>query len=231
MSLKNFLGQIRISDVARTNRYVFTVLMPPKLQAYMPHLQTLSLFATEVTGAFSWNLSSKGESFGGIPYNTPYSAFMEDQSVNVTFMIDGNAMIRHLFDDWASTSYNTQTGQVEYYDNLRTRARLELLNRSDIPVYAWEMHDVILDKIVPINLSNESSKILELTVIFTFRHWMKVQPTPVTAIRRQEESSVLELYRMVKPYLSARFPQLGKVNQRVNDVNLGIRALGSIFGI
>ena len=231
MSLKNFLGQVRVSDIARSNRYVFTILMPPKLRTYLPHLETLSLFTSEVTGAFAWNLASKGESFGGIQYNTPYSAFMEDQSVNVTFMIDGNAMIRHLFDDWATSSFNVRSGQVEYYDNLRTRARLELLNQSDIPIYAWELHDVVLDKIVPINFSNNQSKLLELTVIFTFRFWEKVKPTPVTAIRRQEENPILELYRIVKPWLSARYPQFGKINQKINDVNLGVRTLGSIFGL
>lgn len=230
MSLKNFIGQLNVSDVARTNRFVLTLLLPPKLRAYMPHLETISLFTSEITGAMSWNLSSKGESFGGIQYSTPYSAFMEDQFINVTFMTDGNAMIRHLFDDWAATSFNPRTAQVEYYDNLRTRMRIELLNRSDIPIYAWELHDIMLDKIVPINLGNEAPKVLELTVVFAFRFWEKVKPTPVTAIRRQEENSVLELYRIVKPYLSARFPQLGRVNQKVSDINLGIRALGSVFG-
>lgn len=231
MSLKNFLGQIQISDVARNNRFVFTILLPPKLRTYIPHLETLSLFTTEVVGIASWNLASKGESFGGVPFNTPYAAFTEEQSINVTFLIDGNAMIRHLFDDWASTSYDVNTGQVEFYDNLRTRARIELLNRSDIPIYAWELHDVVMDKIVPLNFSNENAKLLELTVVFTFRYWQKVEPTPVTAIRRQEENSILEIYRLVKPYLSARYPQLGRVNQSVNDINLGIRALGSVFGL
>lgn len=230
MSLDAFISSVRLSDVARTNRFIFTVLLPPRLVNYDYALEYLSLFTTDVSGAFAWNLGTKGQSIGTIPYNTPYSAFNEDSSVIVTFLMDGNMHIRHLFDDWTRITHDPIKGQVEYYDNLRTTARLELLNQSDIPVYAWEFKDVLLDKLAPISLNQGSNKFLDLTCTFTYRYWEQVEPTRVSMVGRQEENPILEIYRIVKPYLNAKYPQIGKVEQTVSNINIGIRSLGAIFG-
>jgi hypothetical protein len=230
MSLDSFIATIRLTDIARTNRYVFTLLLPPGLIGKNYTLETLTLFADDISGAFNWNIATRGQSIGTTPYNTPYAAFNEDSSVTVTFLMDGNMHIRHLFDDWANLTYDQEKGQVEFYDNLRTTARLELLNQSDIPVYAWEFYDVMLDKLAPVSFNNSQSKFLELVTTFTYRYWKAVEPTPVNMVYRQEENAIQELYRIVKPYLAAKYPQIGKIEQRVSDINNAVRAIGSIFG-
>lgn len=231
MSLDSFISYVRTYDLARSNRFIFTILLPPKLIQYNYALESISLFAKDISSAFAWNLGTKGESQGTIPFNTPYSAFNEESSFILTLLNDGNMNIRHLFDDWATASYNPQTSKTEYYDNLRTTARLELLNQSDIPIYAWQFNDVLLDKIAPISLNNSENKLLEMTLTFSYRYWEKVPPTPVDYSIRQEGNALQAIYQIVKPYISSKYPALGRIEQNTNDIGIGIRALGSIFGI
>lgn len=231
MSLDSFISYVRTFDVARSNRFIFTILLPPKLIQYNYALESLSLFAKDVSSAFAWNLGTKGESQGTIPYNTPYAAYNEESSFIITLINDGNMTIRHLFDDWATASYNPTTSKTEYYDNLRTTARIELLNQSDVPIYAWQLNDVMLDKIAPISLNNSENKVLEMTVTFSYRYWEKVEPTPVDYTRRQEGNAVQAIYQIVKPYISSKYPALGRIEQTTNNIGIGVRAIGSIFGI
>lgn len=230
MSLDTFLSSVRLTDLARSNRFIFTILLPPRLIGNNYSLEIMSLYASEVSGALSWNVATKGQSQSTIAYSTPYSAFNDESSVVVTFLMDGNMHIRHLFDNWAEITYDPEKGQVEYYDNLRTRARLELLNQSDIPIYAWEFYDVLMDQITPLNLSNANEKFMELPITFKYRYWKAVEPTQVPPVARQEENALMEIYRIAKPYLAARFPQIGKAEQTVSNINLGLRTLSSIFG-
>lgn len=232
MSLHSFLSYIRTTDIARSNRYIFTIIIPPKLNNnYRNSLETLSLFANDISSAFAWNAGTKGQSHGTIPYNTPYAAFNEDSSFIVNFLMDGNMHIRHFFDDWAGLTYDPETGKTEYYDNLRTTVRLELLNQSDVPVYAWEFYDVTLDKLAPISLSNGSNKFLDLIVTFNYRYWKKVKPTPVNYQIRQESNTIKTLYQIIKPYIASRFPALGRIEQTSAEIGIGIRAITGLFGL
>jgi hypothetical protein len=94
--------------------------------------------------------------------------------LSVSFICDGNMMVKNIIDDWFELCINKDNYNVEYYDNYTTELYLEMFNVSNELINRY-----VFEEAYPIGLPSQTlswadeNQFLKIAVTFAYRTWRK----------------------------------------------------------
>lgn len=171
LKLREFISQVKKYGMAKANHYFVELTMPPALQGLEPitsNLSTLALFCeqAEIPGI---NLdTAKVRTYGEtreVVYDKTY-----DQ-LQLSFYVDNNFLVKHVFDKWINTIYDPVTRHVNYADLYTSdKIKIYIEDTEDKKRYAVTLHEVYPKTIAPIQLAQSSNDIIKLNVTLVYKY-------------------------------------------------------------
>lgn len=169
-SITDFVGQLT-SGFARTNRYSVELALPPAVRdsTHISDVQRMLLLCESVQlPALNVN-TTQIRTFGEIremPYEFNYDA------ISMSFYVDGDMIVKNIFDKWIKSIQQGTTRNFNYYDNyVAPTMRINVEDLEDNVVQTITLYEAYPKTVNAVQLSYEQKDIMKLTVSMMYRWW------------------------------------------------------------
>ena len=173
--LQDFLSLVRTDGLARSNRFSIVIPLPASRIESTLDLERLSLFA-EISTLPGAKINTEQLKLFGPVYTRP-TGIDYGNTINVTFIVDGDLKVRRIFEDWIHLVGNKNSYTVNYHtDYVSQQITLSQLNVNDNIVYTYKLKDAFPIEIGAMNISQQTeNQVHRLTVTFAYRSWEYMQ--------------------------------------------------------
>ena len=114
-----------------------------------------------------------------MPWSTSYNP------ISLTFYADGNLDSREYFELWQSAVMNFGNNTMNFYNEYVSDVKLYLQNDSGVDAYGIILYECYPSSIGLMDLSyGNSNTVLNVTVTLSFKSWLPLSNTNVTAYNR-----------------------------------------------
>ncbi len=172
-NINDFIAKVREKDLARSNRFEATFLIPPVMEGNSARegYRTISMMVEDgmypgiLVGTRPLRINNANEQrassidFGG-------------DSVTFTFLIDKDFTTKDFFVDWARSIVNPISRKVQYPADYYSQIILSALDNKDEIICQWLILDVFPRSVAPVTFSSTNSEVLRLPVSFAYRKWI-----------------------------------------------------------
>ena len=179
--LNEFIQTVKSEGLARTNRFAFNFSLPQMLlSGTNPYMENsrLSSMLVENVQLPGVNLNTiQNRTFGEFR-ETPYETMYDN--INVTFYVDRQMKIKHLFDAWilgvqgydtSNPGNGTGTRQFRYYKEYITDVTIWVYDTLGQSYYAVNLYECYPKTLSAITLDNNAKDIMKLNVTFQYKYW------------------------------------------------------------
>ena len=182
-SLSRFMEQAKHSGIARHNRFGVFFRYPRQLQQQISHddIRKVLLFCETVNIPGHNYLSATVRTFGEIR-EAPYEKFYNP--INMTFYVDSDMRVKHLFDDWAKAIQNPETRRFGYYDNYTTDIHIMVYNMAENEVYRVVCYECYPKEMMMVNMDTTSKDIMRLQISMQIKYWSSTPVQHVLDLRK-----------------------------------------------
>ena len=174
--LKDFLGSIKKSDLARPNRYRVEVYGPQNYLAPDLDLRCESI-------------SFPGSNIRSVPDTLRFGPPREHGQAltygpfTATFICGSDMKEKRYFEAWQESIVNKSTWEVRYYDNYKGSLKIFQLDRNNYDRYAIEVKEAYPKTISPQDVGwNNNDSYQTVAVEFTYRYWLPDKKLAQSAI-------------------------------------------------
>lgn len=163
--INEFISSVKTGALARTNR--FGVEFKPPVA--VSDMRKILLFCdtAQLPGI---NYSTvQNRSFGEfreIPYEKLY------EPISLTFYVDNDMQVKHLFDKWMSLISDPQKRTYSYYEDYICEMTIEVQDINDKTRYQVKLFECYPKNINAVTLDNASKDVMKLTVQFQYKYSM-----------------------------------------------------------
>ena len=170
-TLKEFVAEIQNDGMARTNRFMVNMTLPPALQrrsSYGQKLQKILLFCDAVQLPGLSLSTTQARTFGEFR-EMPYEKLFEN--VNLSFYCDVDMHVKMLFDDWMSAIQNPEDRTIEYYKNYITDLYIDVYDINENQRYNVTLYEAYPKSIGAVQLDYAQKEVMKLQVGIQYKYW------------------------------------------------------------
>jgi len=178
-TIDRFMAEVRTTGLAKNNRFAVAMQYPaelnrlagvdPSLNFANPNDLRKALLFCESVQLPGWSFATiqnrtYGE-FREIPYEKLY------EPITMTFYVDNDLRVKHMFDEWATAIQNPVTRSFGYYKDYATNMEImvyDLLNRETYRVFCSECYP---KSVGAIQMDNNNKEFMRLTVTMQIKFW------------------------------------------------------------
>lgn len=203
-AIENFVSEIRLSSLARTNRFEVLISLPRALSSRTEDARLISLYCEQASLPML-NISTKPLKIFGPSYQRPVSSEYGGEGVSLTFHVDRDMRVKRFFDDWMHRIVEENTFLVNYAEEYTSKVIVRQLDEEDNVTYEIELQDAFPRSMNLMDLNNNSqNQTHRLTVLMAYRKWQEL------------------------PALNAPTQTMGINNNLINQAGLDISAYNAL---
>ena len=168
--LTDFIGQMT-SGMARTNRYSVGIALPTLISdnIHSSDVQYMQLLCESVTLPSLNVNTTQIRTFGEI--REMPTEFNYDP-ITLTFYVDGNMVVKNIFDTWIKSVQQGSTRNFNYYnDYICDPLYIYVENLLDEAVYEYKLFEAWPKTVAAVNMSYEQKDVMKVTVTMMFKYW------------------------------------------------------------
>ena len=170
--LDNFIAQVKVGGLARTNRYSVILTPPADLSLAGGNgnsSQFLLLFCdqAQVPGL---NISTTQNRTFGEFREVPYEKLFGD--VQLSFYVDNGMTVKNLFDEWMGLIQNPYTRNFNYYRNYITDMTINIEDVEDRKRYEVKLFECYPKTISPIQMDYAAKDVMKIQVTMQYKYWL-----------------------------------------------------------
>tara|TARA_B100000927_G_scaffold231727_1_gene191757 strand:+ start:8067 stop:8699 length:633 start_codon:yes stop_codon:yes gene_type:complete len=109
----------------------------------------------------------------------PYTVIDED--VTMSFLLTNDYYMRQMFDNWMSGIFDNDSYRVGYKKDFSVDVVIQQLNQKNIPVYGVRLEKAFPVSMDSIELSQDSSDLVRMSVTFAYDKYVPEGPISSTA--------------------------------------------------
>lgn len=206
MKITDFVSQIGKSGLARSNRYSVEMVIPST--TYSPNDYRKMLLFCDAVQLPGLNINTtENRTFGEVremPYEFNYDP------IQLSFYVDGDMIIKGIFDEWIQSIQKNNTRNFNYYKNyISDVVKITVEDLQDKPKYRVSLFEVYPKTIGIIQMGYAQKDIMKLDVTFAYKYWRSeviktAQPTqPAKAAPTQPKPAAQNYDTGVTSYTDA----------------------------
>jgi len=188
MKISNFVSQIGESGLARSNRYTVEMALPGT--SYNTNQYRKMMLFCEAVQLPGLNVNTTPIRTFGEVREMPYE--MNYDPITLSFYVDGNMIIKGIFDEWILSVHNINTRNFNYYSNYTSdlvKIFVEDLNNK--PKYIVGLYEVYPKTVSQVQMGYDQKDVMKLSVSFAYKYWRsevlnKSEPKPTLASKKLE---------------------------------------------
>jgi hypothetical protein len=164
--LNNFISEIKQNALARSNRYA--VLFTPPAGVDPSALQRVLLFCDQVQLPGVNYSTIQNRTFGEFR-EVPYEKLFDN--VNMSFYVDNDMQVKHLFDNWIDSIQDPITRTFNYYNKYTSNMVIEVQDINDKTRYQVTLWECYPKNLGAIQLDYASKDVMKMTVTMQYKYW------------------------------------------------------------
>jgi hypothetical protein len=184
MKIRDFVGQMT-TGMARTNRYSVNIPMPTILKQNQNDIRKMLLFCDQVSLPGLNINTTQVRTFGEIremPYEMNYDA------VQMSFYVDGDMVIKGLFDNWIKGVQTGTSRNFNYYnDYISDPVSISVENLQDKTTYTVLLYEAYPKTVSAVQMGYDQRDIMKLSVTMMYKYW----ESSATILNQTPNNSVL----------------------------------------
>jgi hypothetical protein len=184
MKIRDFVGQMT-TGMARTNRYSVNIPMPAILNQNPNNIKKMLLFCDQVSLPGLNVNTTQVRTFGEIremPYEMNYDA------IQMSFYVDGDMVIKNLFDSWVKGIQSGTSRNFNYYkDYISDPVSISVENLQDKTVYTVMLYEAYPKTVSAVQMGYDQKDIMKLSVTMMYKYW----ESSATILNQTPNNSVL----------------------------------------
>lgn len=167
-SITDFVSNITKTGLARTNRFLVSIT-PPSSCGMPVTLGRQLQFSCEGASLPGATLEVHDYRSYDMPVRVPGQKTYEN--VDLTFRVDRDFTELRFFRLWLDTIYDPKSGDVAYFDDIKGRVDISVLDTGGVSRLALSLIDAYPCSIAPIDLNwGNNDEYARLQVSFTYRY-------------------------------------------------------------
>lgn len=169
--LREFISQVKSGGLAKGSHYFVELNLPECLSGIQPiasNKEKIALFC-ERTEIPSVNLDSTKIRTYGETRESVYDKTYD--TITMTFYMDSDFIVKHLFDTWVDKIYNPVSKHLSYPKSYTSESiKIFVQDTEDRDRYVVSLNDIYVKNVAAVPLSYDSRDVLKLGVTFAYRH-------------------------------------------------------------
>jgi hypothetical protein len=180
MKISNFVSQIGESGLARSNRYTVQLTTPGT--TYSQNQYRKMLLFCEAVQLPGLNVNTTPIRTFGEVREMPYE--MNYDPITLSFYVDGNMVIKGIFDEWILSVHNINTRNFNYYNNYTADVvKIFVEDLTNRPKYIVGLYEVYPKTVSAVQMGYDQKDVMKLSVSFAYKYWRsetlnRAEPTP-----------------------------------------------------
>ena len=179
MNISDFVTQVGKSGFARSNRYSIEMALPATTYSDNDYRKMMLLCENVQLPGLNIN-TTQIRTFGEIremPYEFNYDP------VQFGFYVDGDMVIKGIFDQWVQSIQRGKTRNFNYYkDYISDEMKIFVEDLNDDTKYIVTLYEVYPKTLSAVQMGYDQKDIMKLQVTMNYRHWKsevitKVEPS------------------------------------------------------
>jgi hypothetical protein len=194
MNISDFVGQLT-SGLARTNRYTVNMTLPQGLSFHISDNNKVALLCESISIPALTVNSVAIRTFGEV--REMPTEFNYDP-ITLTFYVDGDMIVKDVFDKWIKSVQNGSSRTFNYYNNyICDRMFIYVEDLEDNKIYETVVYEAWPKTVQAVQMGYEQKDVMKLTVSIMFKYWESklfngdVTPTPVPQRSNPANNNVL----------------------------------------
>jgi hypothetical protein len=180
MNISDFVTQIGKGGLARSNRYSVEMVLPSTTYSDNDYRKMLLLCESVQLPGLNLN-TAQIRSYGEIR-EMPYE--MNYDPVTFTFYVDGDMIIKGIFDQWIQSIQIGNTRNFNYYkDYISDTVNIMVEDLTDDVKYIVTLYEVYPKTVTPVQMGYDQKDIMKLSVTLNYKYWRS------QVIRKQEPAN------------------------------------------
>jgi hypothetical protein len=206
MNISDFVTQIGKSGLARSNRYSIEMSLPATTYTDNDYRKMLLLCESIQLPGLNLN-TAQIRTFGEIremPYEFNYDP------VQFSFYVDGDMVIKGIFDQWIQSIQRGATRNFNYYkDYISDQVKIYVEDLNDETKYIVTLYEAYPKNLSSVQMGYDQKDVMKLNVTLMYKHWKseviskKERPTVKTFPAEQILPETLEYNNTVTNYTDA----------------------------
>jgi hypothetical protein len=180
MNISDFVTQIGRNGLARSNRYSVEMVLPATTYGDNEYRKMLLLCESVQLPGLNLN-TAQIRTFGEIremPYELNYDP------VTFSFYVDGEMVVKGIFDQWINSVQRGNTRNFNYYENyVADTMKIKVEDLNDDVKYIVTLYEVYPKTVTPVQMGYDQKDIMKLSVTMNYKYWRS------EVISRQEPAS------------------------------------------
>jgi hypothetical protein len=172
MTLADFTSKVKTEGLAKSNRYVVVMTLPPILAGIPGVAQAMALYTTEV--------QIPGVAIEGTAVNTGLHTILNPTTLNfdpcnISFYDDGDFVLKQFFDVWVSNIINFDDKVISWKDDYVATMEIHRLDEQNNMKYKIKLHEVFPVSIGAQSLAYGAGRITTQPITFKYTRWTTEQ--------------------------------------------------------
>ena len=168
MKISNFVSQIGESGLARSNRYTVEMALPGT--TYSQNQYRKMLLFCEAVQLPGLNVNTTPIRTFGEVREMPYE--MNYDPLTLSFYVDGNMVIKGIFDEWILSVHNINTRNFNYYNNYTADVvKIFVEDLMNKPKYIVGLYEVYPKTVSQVQMGYDQKDVMKLSVSFAYKYW------------------------------------------------------------
>jgi hypothetical protein len=188
MKISSFTAQVGKSGLARSNRYTVQMTLPGT--NYSQNQYRKMMLFCEAVQLPGLNINTTPIRTFGEVREMPYE--MNYDPITLSFYVDGDMIIKGIFDEWVQSVQDINTRNFNYYNNYTSDVvKIFVEDLTDKPKYIVALYEVYPKTVSPVQMGYDQKDIMKLSVSFAYKYWRsealsKSEPKPTKPSRKLE---------------------------------------------
>jgi len=168
--LNDFISVVKLSGLARTNRY--TVLFSQFGERTRDVLLLCDQVQLPGTNFNTADMRTYGET-----RKAPYERLYDD--INMSFYVDSGLSVKKFFDDWQNLIQDPRTRNFNYYDDYTCDIVIEVQDLKNKSRYGIKLFEAFPKSIGAIQMDYAGKDVMKLSVNFAYKYYYVGEYTQV----------------------------------------------------
>lgn len=164
--IDRFIAQVKTRGLARNNRFQVEI---PGMGNTADDMEMVMLFCDSVSLP-GLSLSTTPQRVYGEVREIPYEKMFD--TINLTFYVDTQMIVKLMFDDWIHRTIDTATKQTNYYHDYVRDVYISVLPMdSEKPVYTVTLYEAYPKSVSPVQMDAASKDVMKLQVALNYKYY------------------------------------------------------------
>lgn len=168
MNISDFVSSIGKAGLARSNRYTVEMVLPSTTYNNNEYRKMLLLCESVQLPGLNLN-TAQIRTFGEIR-EMPYE--MNFDPVQLSFYVDGEMVVKGIFDQWIQSVQRGNTRNFNYYENyIADTVKIHVEDLTDDTKYTVTLYEAYPKTVTPVQMGYDQKDIMKLQVTMNYKFW------------------------------------------------------------